>query len=987
MKEYSLSVIEDIMTQKIRKQYIKIFLMDWNEVEKEEITGLVKTGSYTENGNNSSRRTLTLSFSSIDKDNELIINKLKMSKKIKIQFGFENTTNKSIVRDDILWFDLGIYIPISVSLSHTTATSTINLSCSDKMSLLNGTLGGMVSTPTTFAIKKNDTYQSMTWRDIFINIASTIGNENPGKIIIENVPDLIRVVGQIKKMYGTPEKMIFIDAPDNVQGNRCIVEGWHPDMTQQEIKEKLFLFQGEKIYGLKKFAPPEPTTINNTGTTQDGYIVNIGENITKVFEDIKKQLNNAHQYYYDVEGNLRLEPIHDYMVYEQDDNYYQNHHYDLDTDLFKPDFTRMPITYDYTGKDTVISYSNTQKFSNIKNDFVLSGKNGKKIEIAIDKKISTEEIIQWFQEASNIYSNQINKSILDYCNYGMEDKDRQNIYYKTKNDKGEDIHVVRYPTILNKDGKPVKYVEVQLEGLPWQIAHGIRSWHLRQLNNLGGSQVNNFSIESIYSHRFSNMNFKWGYECEQLIYQKTVDENNKWIGDKGIFNLENWKKRNGNYWKTGYTVDKMSSDQNENEVVDYTTPNFDSIGDSSTWNYWFDIIPARGIFEEFSIDNIGRRTFSQKMEDCNMIFRTGYHDIIIIEEDYLNQLENKEYILKTLKDKKTPYVVVKNATYFFTQLSTFLNTKTQEIEEPDKFVIDSKTKIGLPGEYNPTKGLMMYCGGMYTGSTQGIQTKDYDLTEVDSNHDNPTDLLFFPYNESESDVVFAHPKTKKETEIPKGTAFIEQTNSLGKKEKTFGSIVAIPTNYPFQTPNESPTSEELDRIENEKKSPLFIMFSQKRADKKLEHLDDRFHNCFVCGRFNNKTQRFEYWGVENNKYSWYDYIPSEGDSMIGYAVDNNQSIISYMFNMEKGDMSNIFSYNSDNDLFNSIIPIIVQKTNFADSITISCLMNPYLQTNTLIKVSDKKSNIDGIYKINSINYSLGKSTMSIQATKMNKYLI
>ena len=86
-------------------------------------------------------------------------------------------------------------------------------------------------------------------------------------------------------------------------------------------------------------------------------------------------------------------------------------------------------------------------------------------------------------------------------------------------------------------------------------------------------------------------------------------------------------------------------------------------------------------------------------------------------------------------------------------------------------------------------------------------------------------------------------------------------------------------------------------------------------------------------------------------------------------------------------MSNIISYGSGNDLFTCIQPIIVQKTNTADSISISTLINPQLETNTLVRVSDEKSNIQGIFKITSISYNLDKSTMTIQAVKMNKYLI
>lgn len=991
---YPLSVIDDILSQRIRHQYVKIELLNWEEIILEEITGIVKSGSYSENGSSAARRTLNLTFSTLDRNEEKIIDKLKASRKIKVQIGFKNTTDKSIVDEDILWFDLGIYIPVSVSLNHTVTNSSISLSCSDKMSLLNGTLGGAFPTPTTFAIKKDDgTYTSMSWRDIFINTASTIGGENPGKIIIENVPDIIRVVGQIKSVYGIKNDLIFTDAPKDVDGLRCIVDGWLPDIDdEQELKKTLKLHQGEKVYGLKKFAPPEPITINNNGTSQDGYIVNIGENVSKVFDDIVKQLNNAHQYYYDVKGNLILEPIHDYMVYEEDDDYYQKHHYDIDTDAFKPNFTRMPITYDYSNNDTVISYSNAQKFSNIRNDFVLSGENGKKLEIAIDKKITTEDVISWFKAAANRYSGEINSPKLDYCNVGVDKEERTNIYYKTKNENDEEIYVVKYPIIVNNKNEPIEYAEVELENLPWQIAHGIRSWHIRNLNGLSGGQTNQFTIENIYNNNQNNENYRWGYECEQLIYQKTVNEKKEWISDKGIFNLKNWKEKNGKYWKTGYSVDKKSTGTDD-EVVDYTTPNFDEIGDSSTWNYWIDIIPDEGMFSEYSISNIGKRTYSTTNDACNMIFRTGYHDIVIIEEDYLNKLDNKEYVLQKLRDKKTGYTVIKNDIFKFVEIDTFKNSSTQNIEEPQNFIVDMKTSVGEPGIFQPTPTQKLYCGGYYNGSTDGVTYKDWDLTEISDGQNPPSNLLFFPRYDGEiDDVEYISPYNQSiKTVIPKNDKnYITNTNNFGDEEKTYGQVVAFPTNYPYQLPD-NPSQEDKDREKNELESPLMLFYSKTKADNKLpgfEYYQDRLHPCFIGGRYNAKTKKFEYWGQKDeNNWQWYEWIPNENDIVIGYAVNQSSNDISLMFNMEKESMSNIFSYNSDNDLFNSIMPIIVEKTNTADSVNINCLINPYLETNTLIRITDELSNVAGIYKINTISYTLEKATMTLGCTKMNKYLI
>lgn len=995
MTEYSMNQIEPILNHNLRKQYVKIELLDWYENVTEEITGIVKTGNYSENGTNMSRRNLTLTFSSVNQDNELLINKLQISKKIKVYFGLQNYTQSNI-KEDIVWFNLGIFVPVSVSLSHSEATSSINLSCSDKMCLLNGTIGGMVSAPTTFTTKDDEgKYHSMSWRDIFINTATTIGNENSGKIIIENVPDIIRVVGQIKTMYGVKDKLIHVEAPPKLDGNRCIIDGWLPDTyTNADLYEKLILHQGQKLYGLRKFGPPDPISISD-GTSQEDYIINIGENVTKVFSDIISQLSNAHQCYYDAEGNLRLEPIHDCMVYELDDKYIQNKIYDTNPDMFYPDFTRLPITYDLTNKPTNISFSNTQKFDNIKNDFVLQGEKGKRLEIVIDKKPSTEEVINWFKEAANQYSGDINSPVLDYCNEGFTDELRRNIYYKTRNKNGDDVYVTRYPIILNEDGKTIKYAEVELENLPWQIAHGIRSWHIRKLNNLGGGQVNQYNINMLFQSLGNQYNYRWGYECEQLIYQKTVDKEDNWKSDKGIFNLFNWSEKNGKYWKTGYSVDKPAYQEEDSEVVDYSNPNFDEIGDSKTWNFWFDIIDSSGFFAEYSIEKIGRRTYSQKIDGCNLIFRTGYDDIIVLEEDYINGLDDKEYILKKLREKNMGYAIIKNKSYYFNKIDVFID-EDGNLKEPEGFVLDKNTKDGSPGTYTPNEdeSKKIYIGGMYTGSTDGISQKSYDLHDLKENETPPTFLMFFPQYEAEEDARYVHPKKYDiDFTIPKGEEFIEEDRSNGEKKKIFGNIVSYPEGYPLDLGSlEKPKETDKERAENELKSPLMMIYSDSRKNNTLKGFsdNDRFHPCFITIRYNYNSKKYEYWGPKaegSKEYLWREYSISENDAMIAYCKNPKTSEFNFLFNMDELDLGNLLSYGSGNDLFSCLQPIVVQKTNTADTISVSMLINPKLEVNTLIRVSDEKANIQGIYKITNISYALEKSTMTIQAVKMNKYLI
>lgn len=124
----------------IKKQYAKIILLDWNENPIQEIQGLVTNGNLNLDGKSAVRRTcsLTVFVSSKDYvDVTNIDNLFSLNKKMTLEIGFENTTGE-YTQYDMLWFPQGLFIMNGISLSHSTSGATINLTCKDKMCLLNG---------------------------------------------------------------------------------------------------------------------------------------------------------------------------------------------------------------------------------------------------------------------------------------------------------------------------------------------------------------------------------------------------------------------------------------------------------------------------------------------------------------------------------------------------------------------------------------------------------------------------------------------------------------------------------------------------------------------------------------------------------------------------------------------------------------------------------------------------------------------------------
>jgi hypothetical protein len=131
--------------------WVKIEVLDAEERTISAIQGKVQSGSSINiDGNSSVRRTCNISFIAEEAENDLtnVDNLLSVNKKIRIMEGIENTINENY--DPIIWFPQGIYVIVQPSINHSSNGCIINLSCKDKMCLLNGECGGNLPTSITF---------------------------------------------------------------------------------------------------------------------------------------------------------------------------------------------------------------------------------------------------------------------------------------------------------------------------------------------------------------------------------------------------------------------------------------------------------------------------------------------------------------------------------------------------------------------------------------------------------------------------------------------------------------------------------------------------------------------------------------------------------------------------------------------------------------------------------------------------------------------
>ena len=155
MREYLtdskfLSMLDEM---RIKKHYAKITVLSFvDEKPLREILGIATAGSVTVNGQAALRRTISLTVSGIENENDInnIENIISINKKVKIEVGLENPFEDYKYYGDIIWFPLGTYVINQATTSTTASSANISISGKDKMCMLDGTCGGTLPSAVTF---------------------------------------------------------------------------------------------------------------------------------------------------------------------------------------------------------------------------------------------------------------------------------------------------------------------------------------------------------------------------------------------------------------------------------------------------------------------------------------------------------------------------------------------------------------------------------------------------------------------------------------------------------------------------------------------------------------------------------------------------------------------------------------------------------------------------------------------------------------------
>ncbi len=354
MREYLtdskfLSMLDEM---RIKKHYAKITVLSFvDEKPLREIQGIATAGSVTVNGQAALRRTISLTVSGIENENDInnIENIISINKKVKIEVGLENPFEDYKNYGDIIWFPLGTYVINQATTSTTASSANISISGKDKMCMLDGTCGGTLPSAVTFH--------------------ETQYEDDNGDIFIEQVP-IFTIIKECVTHFGKePEQNVIINDVDMTAKLSTKYVGQNPIWFSKDYKSFVISENApeDENFLQHKFIYGQDVGYQETDFTYPGELVfSAGDTVTSVLDKIIESLGN-YEYFYDLDGNFIFQQKKNYL------NYYYTPITQINDNYYIKAFSDSKYYYTFIDAKDALSYYNSPKYENIKNDFIVWG--------------------------------------------------------------------------------------------------------------------------------------------------------------------------------------------------------------------------------------------------------------------------------------------------------------------------------------------------------------------------------------------------------------------------------------------------------------------------------------------------------------------------------------------------------------------------------------------------------------------------------------
>lgn len=382
--------LREIDKMTIKEIYAEIIALNEEEEVLETIEGYITSGNINIDGSSSVRRTCSLTLVA----NELNIHEYYwgLHTKFKLSIGVKNTINSNY--PEIIWFPQGTYVISSFNTSQTLSSYTVSIQGKDKMTLLNGELGGTITALThnfgEYDYTNENGYtatEKNLIKDIIIDAVHEFGKEPLYNIIVNDLEDygleLMEYRGKnpvyllISQETQEPEN-ITLDGKQKYKlsnGTEVTLDNiktYNPlfDLEQEGIvvKPTIIYDNARKPYTVAKLEYGMTAGYKLTGITYAGdLILNVGETVTAMLDRLVDMLGEF-EYYYDIDGRFIFQRRKTYIstafnniINNFDETYVENAAY------------TSAISYSFENDLLVNSFTNNPNYANLKNDFSIWG--------------------------------------------------------------------------------------------------------------------------------------------------------------------------------------------------------------------------------------------------------------------------------------------------------------------------------------------------------------------------------------------------------------------------------------------------------------------------------------------------------------------------------------------------------------------------------------------------------------------------------------
>ena len=399
---YDKDFLKKLDTQLNQEKYVKIIALDFNDLPKETIEGKITNGSINVDGASAVRRTCSLTLvAPLEEDPVITDPYWCFNTKINIQIGVKNNTNTNY--PDIIWFDMGIYLLSSFSISHSTNALTVSLSGKDKMCRLNGEMGGIMPAQWDWGAEEYMDYESDTvtitkipLKTIVYNIVREFAHEKPENIIINDLDsygyELWEYAGDSPMYYFRDieqknihqvsfEQQTKITTKDLIEttvselekqsnGKYYSTNTLDPKYNQDASEIVLGHVDSEKYdsakykYNLVRISYGETAGYHQIPLVfNSDLIAKAGETATSVLDKIKDMLGN-YEYFYNLKGQF---------VFQKKNDYVQELYSTSTGALTTPSIFNDMYSYRFEDETQFTTVSIQPNLNNIKNDFIVWG--------------------------------------------------------------------------------------------------------------------------------------------------------------------------------------------------------------------------------------------------------------------------------------------------------------------------------------------------------------------------------------------------------------------------------------------------------------------------------------------------------------------------------------------------------------------------------------------------------------------------------------